>query len=59
MIYYTGDIHGDVLHIRDMVTKYEVTDQDVIVILGDVNGDGRINTLDIIALRLMLILGGG
>lgn len=36
MIYYTGDIHGDVLHIRDMVTKYEITDQDVIVILGDV-----------------------
>ena len=36
MIYYTGDIHGEVLHIRDMVTKYEITDQDVIVILGDV-----------------------
>lgn len=36
MIYYTGDIHGEVLHIRDMVTKYEIADQDVIVILGDV-----------------------
>ena len=36
MIYYTGDIHGEVLHIRDMVTKCEITDQDVIVILGDV-----------------------
>ena len=36
MIYYTGDIHGEMLHIRDMVTKYEITDQDVIVILGDV-----------------------
>ena len=24
MIYYTGDIHGEVLHIRDMVTKYEI-----------------------------------
>lgn len=36
MIYYTGDIHGEVLHIREMVTKYEIADQDVIVILGDV-----------------------
>ena len=36
MIYYTGDIHGEVLHITDAVTRYEITDKDVIVILGDV-----------------------
>ena len=36
MIYYMGDIHGDVFHVVDAVARYEITDKDVIVILGDV-----------------------
>ena len=36
MIYYMGDIHGDVFHVVDVVARYEITDKDVIVILGDV-----------------------
>ena len=36
MIYYMGDIHGEVFHVRDAVARYEITDKDVIVILGDV-----------------------
>ena len=36
MIYITGDIHGDVQHIRDAIAKYNITENDIIVILGDV-----------------------
>ena len=36
MIYYMGDIHGEVFHVRDAIARYEITDKDVIVILGDV-----------------------
>ena len=36
MIYYMGDIHGEVFHVRDAIARYEISDKDVIVILGDV-----------------------
>ena len=36
MIYYTGDIHGEVLCAADIVARCGITDQDVLVILGDV-----------------------
>jgi 3-oxoacid CoA-transferase subunit A len=36
MVYITGDIHGDVQHIRDAIAKYNITENDIIVILGDV-----------------------
>ena len=36
MIYYMRDIHGEVFHVRDAIARYEITDKDVIVILGDV-----------------------
>ena len=36
MVYVTGDIHGDVFRVSEMVTKYEITPQDIIVLLGDV-----------------------
>ena len=36
MIYYTGDMHGDVNKILYYVSEYNLTSEDVIVILGDV-----------------------
>ena len=36
MVYITGDIHGDVQHIRNAIAKYTITENDIIVILGDV-----------------------
>jgi len=36
MIYYTGDIHGDVSRIADYCEKNELTKDDVIILLGDV-----------------------
>lgn len=36
MIYITGDIHGDVQRISQMIEKHEITPNDIIVILGDV-----------------------
>ena len=36
MVYITGDIHGDVSRVREMVTKYTTTSEDTIVLLGDV-----------------------
>ena len=36
MVYITGDIHGEVFRVSEMIAKYEITPKDVIVILGDV-----------------------
>lgn len=36
MIYITGDIHGEVCRVSEMIAKYEITSNDIIVILGDV-----------------------
>lgn len=36
MVYITGDIHGDVKHIREAIEHYSITENDIIVILGDV-----------------------
>lgn len=36
MVFITGDIHGDVSRVREMVTKYTITSEDTIVLLGDV-----------------------
>ena len=36
MVYVTGDIHGEVFRVSEMVAKYEITPQDIIVLLGDV-----------------------
>ena len=35
MIYYTGDIHGDVTVLTGFIHKNQLTEQDVIVVLGD------------------------
>ena len=44
MIYITGDIHGSLEPILDLVEKYEPKEDDIIVILGDVavNYTGRL-----------------
>lgn len=36
MVYITGDIHGEVARVREMVSKYNITPDDIIVLLGDV-----------------------
>ena len=36
MVYITGDIHGQVLRISQMIARYEITSDDIIVLLGDV-----------------------
>lgn len=36
MIYFTGDIHGEVFRVSDMIQRYEITISDTIVLLGDV-----------------------
>lgn len=36
MIYYTGDIHGSAKGIVAFAQHYELTESDIIVILGDV-----------------------
>ena len=36
MVYITGDIHGEVYRVSEMIEKYEITPNDIIVILGDV-----------------------
>ena len=36
MVYITGDIHGEVRRVSEMIEKYEITPEDIIVILGDV-----------------------
>ena len=36
MVYITGDIHGEVHRVSEMTEKYEITPNDIIVILGDV-----------------------
>ena len=35
MIYYTGDIHGNVLPIQNFIRRFDLTEKDTIVILGD------------------------
>ena len=39
MIYYTGDIHGSAKGIAAFAQHYELTESDVIVILGDVGAN--------------------
>ena len=36
MVYYTGDIHGEVFRVSEMIDKYGITSADTIVLLGDV-----------------------
>ena len=36
MVYITGDIHGEVRRVTEMIEKHEITPEDIIVILGDV-----------------------
>lgn len=36
MVYYTGDIHGEVFRVSEMIDKYGITPGDTIVLLGDV-----------------------
>lgn len=35
MIYYTGDIHGDIHILTGFIQRHRLTEQDVIVVLGD------------------------
>ena len=56
MIYYTGDIHGQKFEIVRLAKRYNLTREDIIVILGDAGlnycGDKRDNELKEIFARL-------
>lgn len=39
MIYYTGDIHGSTLEIVTFCARFQLTEDDTIVILGDVGAN--------------------
>lgn len=36
MVYITGDIHGEVSRVREMIAKHTITPEDTIILLGDV-----------------------
>ena len=36
MIHFTGDIHGEVFRVAESIEKYQITEKDTIVLLGDV-----------------------
>ena len=36
MVYYTGDIHGNILPVQTFIRRFNLTEKDTIVILGDV-----------------------
>ena len=36
MIYITGDIHGEVFRVADAVERFNISSDDIIVLLGDV-----------------------
>lgn len=36
MVYFTGDIHGEVFRVSEMIEKFRITPDDIIVLLGDV-----------------------
>lgn len=38
MIYYTGDIHGNPREIVQFCDRHKLTEQDTLVLLGDVGG---------------------
>lgn len=56
MIYYTGDIHGQKFEVVRLAKRYNLTREDIIVILGDAGlnycGDERDNELKEIFARL-------
>ena len=60
MIYYTGDIHGSKFEVVRMAKRYNLTRDDIIVILGDAGlnycGDERDNELKEIFARLKPII---
>lgn len=39
MIYYTGDIHGSKAEITSFCKRMELTEEDIIIILGDVGAN--------------------
>lgn len=47
MVYYTGDIHGEAVWITHFCKKMKLTEDDIIVILGDVGANYFMNERDI------------
>lgn len=51
MVYFTGDIHGSPLRVVQFAKKYHLTEDDTIVILGDVCVNYFLNERDDAAKR--------
>ncbi len=50
MVYYTGDIHGDISRVISFIENNKLTSEDILVLLGDVGlnyyGDKRIDKME-------------
>ena len=46
MIYYTGDIHGNPREIVQFCDRHKLTEQDTLVLLGDVGANYFLNGRD-------------
>lgn len=46
MVYYTGDIHGEILRVVHFIHKHHLKDTDTIVILGDVGLNFYLTNMD-------------
>lgn len=46
MIWYTGDIHGDVKRVREGILRHDVNPGDILVILGDLGLNYHKNAID-------------
>ena len=46
MVYFTGDIHGSPMRVIQFANKFNLTENDTIVILGDVGANYFLNALD-------------
>ena len=53
MIYYTGDIHGDPREIVQFCDRQKLTEQDTLVLLGDVGANYFLNRKDTEMKRLL------
>ena len=53
MVYYTGDIHGNAKGIVAFAQYFELTESDIIVILGDVGANYYGTMPLILAVRLL------
>lgn len=53
MVYITGDIHSDPTYVIYLARKYELTENDILVLLGDVGVNYYLNKRDLLTKKVM------